>query len=258
MSWFKMPKVSKGHDSGQNNVTFFLKFNHVIYSSSPISWPSCKPLAQILFEISCWQDFILIFSKGHNSRKGDNSDKKKYGSAIFPWGIHIWNPSMHIYKIWHASAFILIFFKGHNSRKGDNVDKKKKHVSAIFPWGIHIWNFKTLACTVHKIWHACFERTHTRTTRNPYAQSTSSKLGTWGHKNEIIWELKSGSNWTTLTPSGPATAHHDQLEQVPRGAQIPLAVPLLKILKQFKSVTLTFKISGKSMDHELVHYTSRY
>ena len=21
-------------------------------------------------------------------------------------------------------------------------------------WGIHIWNFKTLACTVHKIWHA--------------------------------------------------------------------------------------------------------
>ena len=34
-------------------------------------------IAQILFEISCWQDFILIFSKGHNSRKGDNSDKKK-------------------------------------------------------------------------------------------------------------------------------------------------------------------------------------
>ena len=30
-------------------------------------------------------DFILIFSKGHNSRKGDNSDKKKkYVSAIFP------------------------------------------------------------------------------------------------------------------------------------------------------------------------------
>ena len=32
--------------------------------------------------------------------------------------------------------------------------RKKKHVSNIFPWGIHIWNFKTLACTVHKIWHA--------------------------------------------------------------------------------------------------------
>ena len=50
--------------------------------------------------------------------------------------------------------FILIFSKEHNSKKGDNSDKKKKYWSAIFPWGIHIWNFKTLACTVHKIWHA--------------------------------------------------------------------------------------------------------
>ena len=29
--------------------------NQVLYSSSPISWPSFKPLAQIVFEISCWQ-----------------------------------------------------------------------------------------------------------------------------------------------------------------------------------------------------------
>ena len=37
-------------------------------------------------------DFILIFSKGNNSRKGDNSNKKKKRvSTIFPWGIHIWN-----------------------------------------------------------------------------------------------------------------------------------------------------------------------
>ena len=37
-------------------------------------------------------DFIQNFSKGHNSRKGDNSDKKKkkkYVSAIFPRGIHM-------------------------------------------------------------------------------------------------------------------------------------------------------------------------
>ena len=27
----------------------------------------------------------------------------------------------------------------------------------------HIWNFKTPACMVHKIWHACFERIHART-----------------------------------------------------------------------------------------------
>ena len=34
-------------------------------------------------------DFIRIFSKVHNSRKGDNSDKKKKQSNIFPSGIHI-------------------------------------------------------------------------------------------------------------------------------------------------------------------------
>ena len=28
-------------------------------------------------------DFILIFSKGHNSRKGDNSDKKKNVCQLF-------------------------------------------------------------------------------------------------------------------------------------------------------------------------------
>ena len=61
----------------------FLNFNQVIYSSSPISWPSFKPLAQILFELSCWQDFIQIFSKGDNSRKGDNSDKKKNTGQLF-------------------------------------------------------------------------------------------------------------------------------------------------------------------------------
>ena len=32
---------------------FFSKVNQVIYSSSPISLPSFKPLAYILFEISC-------------------------------------------------------------------------------------------------------------------------------------------------------------------------------------------------------------
>ena len=31
------------------------KVNQVIYSSSPISWPSFKPLDQIVFEMSCWQ-----------------------------------------------------------------------------------------------------------------------------------------------------------------------------------------------------------
>ena len=86
-----MSQYSKGHNA-RKIWWFFKKFNQVIYSSSPNSWPSFKPLAQKFFEISCWQDFILNFSKGHNSRKGDNSDKKKKCvSAIFTWGIHIWN-----------------------------------------------------------------------------------------------------------------------------------------------------------------------
>ena len=102
----------------------------MIYLSSPINWPNFKPLAQVLFEMghnsrkgdnsdkkkkiwvsyfsmrnpymkfktwACtvhkiWHtsDFILIFSKGHNSRKGDNSDKL-YMSSIFPWGNNMWN-----------------------------------------------------------------------------------------------------------------------------------------------------------------------
>ena len=62
----------------------FSKLNQVIYSSVPISIPNMKALAQILFEISCTQDFQILFSKGHNSEKGHNSDmKKKYGSTIF-------------------------------------------------------------------------------------------------------------------------------------------------------------------------------
>ena len=36
-----------------------------------------KALAQILFEITCTQDFQILFSKGHNSEKGHNSDMKK-------------------------------------------------------------------------------------------------------------------------------------------------------------------------------------
>ena len=154
---FKKPKFSKGHNSRKIKWLFFKNFNQVIYSSSPISWPSFKPQAQILFEISCWKDFILIFSKGRNTRKGDNSDKKKqYRSAIFPWGIHIWNfktLACTVHKIWHASNFILIFSKGHNSRKKDKSDKKKTCISYFnMRNGIHIWNFKTLACTFLDKW----------------------------------------------------------------------------------------------------------
>ena len=82
-----MPKFSKGHISRKINW-----FNQVIYSSSPISWPSFKTLACTVHKIWHASDFMLILSKGHNSRKEDNSDKKKKRvSAIFPRGIHTWS-----------------------------------------------------------------------------------------------------------------------------------------------------------------------
>ena len=44
-----------------------------------------KTLACTVCKVWHASDFMLIFSKGHNSRKGDNSDKKnKQVSAIFP------------------------------------------------------------------------------------------------------------------------------------------------------------------------------
>ena len=55
----------------------FSKVDQVIYSSAPTSILNIKALAQILFEISCTQDFQILFSKGHNSKKGNNSEMKK-------------------------------------------------------------------------------------------------------------------------------------------------------------------------------------
>ena len=55
----------------------FSKVNQVIYSSALTIIPNLKALAQILFEISCTQDFQNLFSKGHNSEKGHNSVMKK-------------------------------------------------------------------------------------------------------------------------------------------------------------------------------------
>ena len=55
----------------------FSKVDQVIYSSALNCMLNMKALAQILFEISCTQDFQILFSKGHNSEKGRNSDMKK-------------------------------------------------------------------------------------------------------------------------------------------------------------------------------------
>ena len=85
---FQNPNI---HLSKVSNFTVFLskfdgkfsKLNQVIYSSTPTSIPNMKALAKILFEISCTQDFQILFSKGHNSEKGHNSDTKKNMGQLF-------------------------------------------------------------------------------------------------------------------------------------------------------------------------------
>ena len=77
-------------------MKYFSEFIQKLIRSSTHQYQSIhqvlKALASIAFEIFCWQEFIHIFSKGHNSGKRHNPDKKKkHVSAIFSWGIHIWN-----------------------------------------------------------------------------------------------------------------------------------------------------------------------
>ena len=65
----------------------FSKNNQVVYFLAPISIPNIKALAQILFEIrylkKCTQDFQEFFSKGDNSERGHNSEKKKNTGHLF-------------------------------------------------------------------------------------------------------------------------------------------------------------------------------
>ena len=80
------------------------KVNQVIFFSAPTSIPNIKALAQILFEISCTQDFQLLFSKGHNSEKGNNPNMKKiWVNYFFIRNLYtkIQNPSMQ-----HSKASI--------------------------------------------------------------------------------------------------------------------------------------------------------
>ena len=57
----------------------------------------------------------------------------------------------------HQISFL--FFQRGITPEWEITRTRKKCVAAIFPWGIYyIWNFKTLACTVHKIWHASTSR----------------------------------------------------------------------------------------------------
>ena len=96
----KMPKMAKSHNS-RNTFQNLFKVNQVIYSLLPIYSLNFIVLASIVFKIFCWQDSIHIFSKGRNSGKGHNPDKKKSVSYFFmrnPY-MKFQNPSMHSSKL---------------------------------------------------------------------------------------------------------------------------------------------------------------
>ena len=101
-------KKWKNQSKCQNSVflsKFDLKFskvNQVIHSSAPSSISIMKALAQMLFEISCTQDFQILSSKGHNSEKGHNLDMKKIWVSRFSMRnlyMKFQNPSIHRSKV---------------------------------------------------------------------------------------------------------------------------------------------------------------
>ena len=61
----------------------FSKVNQVIYSWAPISIPNMKELAQIIFEISCTQDFQDFFQREIIQKGGITQKRKKIGSSFF-------------------------------------------------------------------------------------------------------------------------------------------------------------------------------
>ena len=61
-----------------------------------------KALASILFEISCTQDLQILFSKGHNSKKGHNlAIQKKRVNYFIMRNVYMkfQNPSIHHSKV---------------------------------------------------------------------------------------------------------------------------------------------------------------
>ena len=92
----------------------------------------------MVHKISCIRfhasDFILIFSKGLKTRKEDNSDKKKNNmSAIFPWGIHIWN---------FKTLACTVFAKRMDARIDGCTHKQPE--TNIRSWGHkNCWNYST-------------------------------------------------------------------------------------------------------------------
>ena len=132
----------------------YSKVNQVIYSSIPIYSPGFKALASIAFEIFCWQDFIYIFSKGHNSGKGHNPDGKKTRVSYFfmknPY-MKFQNPSMHCSEV-------MLCIKKRNGRTDGRTHARTHVPEAICPsnsfevGGIKMF-WKVIYCNNLKNWY---------------------------------------------------------------------------------------------------------
>ena len=91
----------------EKNDGIHSKVNQAIYSSSPISWPKFQDSSSNTF-----RDILLtrfhsdFFWRGITPEREKTQIRKKYGSAIFSWGIHILNFRTlvcTVHKIRHAS-----------------------------------------------------------------------------------------------------------------------------------------------------------
>ena len=90
--FFNMQKFSNGHNSRTIRWFFFFFF------FKPISWPSLKPSPVYFSRYHADKISFWFFPKGHNSKKGGNSDKKKNMSQLlFHEEPHMkfQNPSKH-------------------------------------------------------------------------------------------------------------------------------------------------------------------
>ena len=132
-----MPKITKGHNS-RSIFKISSKVNQVVYSSLPVYSSSFKALASIVSEIFCWQDFIHIFSKGHNSEKGHNPVRKKIRVSYF----FMRNQYRKFqYSSIHGSEVIVCIKKrdertdGRTDRRTDEQPRSNMPLQLLWSWG---------------------------------------------------------------------------------------------------------------------------
>ena len=115
----KKKKTTTGHNS-RSIRQYLFKCHKVIYFSLTIYSLGFKALASVAFEILCWQDFIHILSKGHNSGTAHDFDMKKARVSYFFMRnlyMEFQNPSMHSSEVRVCIKVCNVkMTKGRNSR----------------------------------------------------------------------------------------------------------------------------------------------